>query len=149
MPDLSFLADEGPLTTKDKLVLLTAVVVDSDNPSTLATQLNMSVASVRQSLAKQGKVGGADDVKAVKEIQAAIIEVCQMHQPSMRSQDHRLVAKVAADLLETGATADEVRRRARNLALRFHLWATPGSLDKYWSQLADSSNPFAPKVVLR
>lgn len=148
VPDLTFLTEEH-LTTKDKLVLLTSHVIESVDPNQIALTLGLGVASVRQSLAKAGKVGGEADVKAVKEIQAAIIEVCQMHAPSMRSQDHRLVAKVAADLLETGATADEVRRRARNLSLRFHLWATPGSLDKYWSQLADGDNPFAPKVVLR
>lgn len=148
MPDLSFLADEG-LTTKDKLVLLTSQVIDNVDPNQIALTLGLSVASVRQSLAKAGKVGGEADVTAIKEIQVAIIEVCQMHQPSMRSQDHRLVAKVAADLLETGATGDEVRHRARNLSRRFHLWPTPGSLDKYWSQLADGDNPFAPKVVLR
>lgn len=148
MPDIAFLAD-GELTTKDKLVLLTSQVMDNVDPNQVALALGLSVASVRQSMAKAGKVGGEVDVKAVKEIQAAIIEVCQMHQPSMRSQDHRLVAKVAADLLETGATGDEVRRRARNLSRRLHLWPTPGSLDKYWSQLADGDNPFAPKVVLR
>lgn len=147
MSDLGFLAEES-LTTKDKLVLLTAQVLDTADPSTLATTLSMSVASVRQSLAKAGALPTAD-VSVARELQAAIIEVCEIDRRSMRSSDHRLVAKVAADLLEAGATPDEVRARARNLTRRFKLWPTPGTIDKYWAQLADSGHPFAPKRVLR
>lgn len=148
MADLSFLADEG-YTTKDKLVLLTAHTIESQDPNRIAHALGLGVASVRQSMAKAGATSAAEDVSAVKQLQAAIIEVCELHTPSMRSSDWRLVAKVAAELHETGATPDEVRHRARNLSIRFHLWPTPGSLDKYWAQLADAAHPFAPKRVLR
>ncbi len=145
--DLTFLA-EASYTTKDKLVLLTAKVLDDTDPQTISTALSMSVSSVRQSLAKADALPVTDRSMA-QELQAAIIEACDMHRPSMRSADHKLVAKVAADLLEAGATPDEVRARARNLYKRFRLWPTPGGLDKYWAQLADVHNPFAPKVVLR
>jgi hypothetical protein len=145
--DLPFLATDS-LTTKDKLVLLTAHTLNSSDPATVATSLGLSVSSVRQSLAKAGQ-----DVEVqpgeLKALQRAIIEVCELHTPSMRSSDWRLVAKVAADLHGTGATPDEVHRRARNLTRRFNLWPTPGSLDKYWAQLADSEHPFSPKAVLR
>lgn len=145
--DLTFLAEEH-FTQKDKLVLLTAHVLDSTDPNRIAETLSMGVASVRQSLAKADALPTTDR-SAARELQAAIIEACDMHRPSMRSADHKLVAKVAADLLEAGATPDEVRVRARNLYKRFRLWPTPGALDKYWAQLADAHNPFAPKVVLR
>lgn len=147
MSDLTFLAEER-FTQKDKLVLLTAHVLDSTDPNRIAETLSMGVASVRQSLAKADALPTTDR-SAARELQAAIIEACDMHRPSMRSADHKLVAKVAADLLEAGATPDEVRVRARNLYKRFRLWPTPGALDKYWAQLADVHNPFAPKVVLR
>lgn len=149
MPDLAFLADRDSLTTKDKLVLLTAHVQHTDNPMTIAATLGLSVASVRQSLAKGGRLDTTNEPNEIKAVQAAIVEVCQMHTPSMRSADWRLVAKVAADLRGTGADADEVRRRARNLTRRFHMWPTPGALDKYWAQLADAEHPFSPRAVLR
>lgn len=148
MDDLPFLRSDS-YTTKDKLVLLAAFTLDNDNPATIAEQLGLTVASVRQSMAKAGKIDEAADRSATADIQAALIEVCEIDRRSMRPQDHKLVAKVASDLIETGATPDEVHRRAKNLALRFRMWPTPGSLDKYWAQLADSEHPFAPKRVLR
>jgi hypothetical protein len=146
LSDLTFLADKN-YTTKDKLVLLTAQTMGTDNASAIATALGSSVSSVRQSLAKAGQVDPAADASGVKALQAAIVAACEMHTPSMRPSDWRLVAKVAADLHEAGATPDEVERRARNLSRRFHLWPTPGSLDKYWAQLADAEHPFSPRAV--
>lgn len=148
MDDLPFLRSDS-YTTKDKLVLLTARYLDNDNQAAIAEALDLSVASVRQSMRKAGHLDEAVEQTANQALQAAIIEVCEIDRRSMRPQDHKLVAKVAADLVETGATPDEVHRRAKNLALRFRMWPTPGSLDKYWAQLADTARPFAPKRVLR
>lgn len=149
MPDLSFLSNQE-LTTKDKLVLLTAHTQDTSNPSDIALLLGLGVASVKQSLAKTAApVSVETETAGIKEVQRAVIEVCQLHTPSMRSSDWKHVAKVAADLHSTGADSAEVKRRARNLEKRFHIWPTPGSLDKYWAQLADHPRPFSPRSVLR
>lgn len=143
MPDLDFLAAEG-LTTKDKLVLLTASVLDTNDAGAVADALGLGVASVLASLRKDAEATPV--VTPTKEITDAIIDVCQMDRRSMRSSDWKLLAKVAAELVEVGADGEEVHRRARNLPRRLRLPITPGSLDKYWAQLADRT-PFSPAAV--
>lgn len=143
MPDLTFLAAEE-YTTKDKLVLLTASVLDTDDAGAVADTLGLSVSSVLASLRKDPEATPA--VTPTKEITDAIIDVCQMDRRSMRSSDWKLLAKVAAELVEVGADGEEVHRRARNLPRRLRLPITPGSLDKYWAQLADRT-PFSPAAV--
>lgn len=145
MPNLTFLSRED-LTTKDKLVLLTAEVADEGTPDAVALLLGLGVASVKQSLEKAGMLDVEVERSLTAEITEAIIEVCQMDRRSMRSQDWKLLAKVSADLASVGATGEEVKSRARNLPRRLHLPITPGSLDKYWAQLGDRT-PFSPASV--
>ncbi len=143
MPDLTFLAAEE-YTTKDKLVLLTAATLDTNDAGAVADALGLGVASVLASLRKDPTI--TPKVTPTKEITEAIIDVCQMDRRSMRSSDWKLLAKVASELAEVGADAEEVHRRARNLPRRLRLPITPGSLDKYWAQLADRT-PFTPAAV--
>lgn len=143
--ELGFLASPD-LTHKDKLVQLTSAATGVESPTELAAVLSMAVASVKQSLRRAGELDETAEAELVETVTSAIIDVCQMDRRSMRPQDWKLVAKVAADISDAGATADEVRLRARNLPARLKLPVTPGSIDKYWAQLGDPS-PFSPRKV--
>jgi len=144
MPDYEFLTHEG-LTHKDKLVLLAAAVWDIDDPKVLAPKLSMSVPSVRSSLAKSG-LDPERERTLRDEVTDAVIAACGIDRASMRQKDWTHLAKVVAELIEAGADADEVRRRARNLHHRIHVALTPGALEKYWAQLGDVS-PYSPRSV--
>lgn len=143
--NLEFLSAEG-LTTKDKLVILTDLVLVEADQATLASTLGVPLASVRSSLAKAGKIDLSGAKSEHRELMEALISVCEYDRSSMRQKDWSHLAKVASDLQEAGATPNEIKARAHNLRRRMHLPVTPGSLDKYWPQLADRDR-FSPASV--
>lgn len=147
MPEHPFLTEKG-YTPKDKLVLLAAEVWQNRDPKFLADRLATPIASVRASLAKAGAVDPGAEASLLDAVKDALITVCGLDPASMRSKDWSQLAKVASELIEAGATPEEVRVRARNLSRRFDLPVTPGALDKYWAQLG-SRSAYAPGRVLR
>lgn len=143
--ELAFLRQEG-LTTKDKFVLLADHFLPSDGAKELAEKIGLSTASVRQSLAKGGRTDLAVEGSEIRQIEAALMDVCRMSNASMRDKDWKHLRSVAADLHSAGATPLEVHLRAAALRLRLRLPVTLGSLDKYWAQL-DSGSPWSPGRV--
>jgi len=135
------------LTHKDKIVFIARELAGSDNPKTISDITNISIQSVRQSLAKHhDQLLDEDEAEQVID---ALITVCNLDRQSMRQKDWTSLNKTASALVEAGATPEEVHIRANQYRRKFQGAAiTPSALDKYWAML--SARPtFTPGAIYR
>ena len=142
---LHIISDET-LTHKDKIVFIAVEILETNNPKSISDYTKMSIASIRQSLAKSVNQL-LDTERESEKVIDALIAVCSIDQQSMRQKDWSAISKIAISLTEAGATAEEVHSRANQYRRKFSTMAlTPAALDKYWPMLSTKAK-FSPSSI--
>lgn len=137
---------DNTLTHKDKIVFITSQILSTTDPRTISNNTNISIQSVRQSLAKSD-TQIIDDFENQETVIDALIDVCGIERQSMRQKDWSSLNKTASALVDAGATGEEVRTRASQYKRKFQNAAvTPAALDKYWAMLA-AQTKFTPSTI--